>query len=279
VSLNCAGLTESLIETELFGHEKGAFTGATQSRPGLLETADGGTVFLDEIGEMPLKVQATLLRVIETREVLPVGGRRPRPIDVRFIAATNRDLETESARGTFRQDLFFRLNGISLSIPPLRERKSEIAELARIFVAQACQETARAQLTISAEALATLENYAWPGNIRELKNVMERAVVLSDGSELGPSQLPLEKMGAPDEALVEATPQMGTPSTDLTKGKQDLRAVERQRIIDALAACAGNQSRAAKLLGIPRRTFISKLDLYDIPRPQKNKGGLDPDTG
>jgi two-component system response regulator AtoC len=272
VSLNCGGLTESLIETELFGHEKGAFTGATQSRPGLLETADGGTVFLDEIGEMPLKLQAALLRVIETHEVLPVGGRRPRTIDVRFIAATNRNLETESARGSFRQDLFFRLNGISLSIPPLRERRSEILELARIFVAQACQESGRPPLSLSDEVCASLEAYGWPGNIRELKNVMERAVVLTDGPEIGCAQLPLEKMGPPDDNTGENTGEAQGPEIEVTSGKTDLRGIERQRIIDALAACAGNQSRAAKLLNMPRRTFISKLDLYEIPRPQKNKG-------
>jgi DNA-binding NtrC family response regulator len=273
VSLNCGGLTESLIETELFGHEKGAFTGATQSRPGLLETADGGTVFLDEIGEMPLKLQAALLRVIETREVLPVGGRRPRTIDVRFIAATNRELEAESARGTFRQDLFFRLNGISIRIPTLRERRSEILELARIFVAQACQESGRPPLTLSEEVQGVLETYSWPGNIRELKNVMERAVVLTDGPEIGCAQLPLEKMSPGDESTEETTTEPPlVPEVDLTSGKADLRAIERQRIIDALAACAGNQSRAAKLLNMPRRTFISKLDLYEIPRPQKNKG-------
>jgi DNA-binding NtrC family response regulator len=275
VSLNCAGLTESLIETELFGHEKGAFTGATQSRPGLLESADGGTVFLDEIGEMPLKVQATLLRVIETREVLPVGGRRQKAIDVRFIAATNRDLEAESARGHFRQDLFFRLNGISLSIPPLRERRSEIAELARIFVAQACQEGGRPALDIAAEAQAALEGYAWPGNIRELKNVIERAVVLCDGGEIGLAQLPLEKMGSLEDPTGETRTDARAADAELTAGKSDVRTIERQKIIDALAACAGNQSRAARLLGIPRRTFISKLDLYDIPRPQKNKGEED----
>jgi two-component system, NtrC family, response regulator AtoC len=275
VSLNCAGLTDSLIETELFGHEKGAFTGATQSRPGLLETADGGTVFLDEIGEMPLKVQATLLRVIETREVLPVGGRRPRTIDVRFIAATNRDLEAESGRGNFRQDLFFRLNGISLHIPPLRERRSEILDLARIFVAQACQESGRSSLVIAEGARAVLESYHWPGNIRELKNVMERAVVLTDGLEIGPQQLPLEKMGPPDDPTGENLVETRPPEVEVTGAKHDVKAAERQRIIDALAACAGNQSRAAKLLKMPRRTFISKLDLYGIPRPQKNKAGPD----
>jgi DNA-binding NtrC family response regulator len=270
VSLNCAGLTESLIESELFGHEKGAFTGAVQSRQGLLEAADGGTVFLDEIGEMPLKVQATLLRVIETREVLPVGGRRPRTIDVRFIAATNRNLDVESARGTFRQDLYFRLNGISLVIPPLRERRSEIRELARSFVAQACQDAARPELPIAPTAVAMLEGYSWPGNIRELKNVMERAVVLCDSAEVGPEHLPTEKIRLPREVLSDVETTTGNsdgPESTLTK--TDLRSLERQRIIEALAACAGNQSRAAKMLGMPRRTFISKLDLYGIPRPQK----------
>jgi two-component system response regulator AtoC len=269
VSLNCAGLTESLIESELFGYEKGAFTGATATRPGLLETAQGGTVFLDEVGEMPLRVQATLLRVIETREVLPVGGRKPRPIDVRFIAATNRNLEAESARGTFRQDLYFRLNGISLSIPPLRERRSEIPELARSFVAQACQDASRPELPITAAAMGLLEQYSWPGNIRELKNVMERAVVLCDSTEIGPDQLPSEKMKVAPEPLSEVETTTGSREGETGQTKSELRVQERQRIIDALAQCAGNQSRAAKMLGIPRRTFISKLDAYGIPRPQK----------
>jgi DNA-binding NtrC family response regulator len=273
VSLNCAGLTESLIESELFGYERGAFTGATAARTGLLETAQGGTVFLDEIGEMPVKVQATLLRVIETREVLPVGGRKPRPIDVRFIAATNRNLENESARGTFRQDLYFRLNGISVTIPPLRERRSEIPELARFFVAQACQDGGRPELSITPGAMALLEAYSWPGNIRELKNVMERAVVLCDAAEIGPEQLPAEKIRGQQEPLTEVETTTGSREGDST-ARSEQRMAERQRIIDALAACAGNQSRAAKLLGMPRRTFISKLDAYGIPRPQK-KGFAD----
>ena len=272
VSLNCAGLSESLIETELFGHEKGSFTGATQSRAGLLETAHGGTVFLDEIGEMPLKVQATLLRVIEAREVLPVGGRRPRAIDVRFIAATNRDLEAECAKGTFRQDLYFRLNGITLTIPPLRERRSEIAELARGFLTQACQDVNRPEVTISPEAMNLLMGYAWPGNIRELKNVIERAVVLCEGPEILPDHLPLEKMQSSQDSPppeTDATAVAPAGGVGSTSPDHDAKSVERQRIIDALAACAGNQSRAAKLLGMPRRTFVSKLDLYGIPRPQK----------
>jgi two-component system response regulator AtoC len=276
VSLNCAGLTESLIESELFGYERGAFTGATSARQGLLETAQGGTVFLDEIGEMPLKVQATLLRVIETREVLPVGGRKPRPIDVRFIAATNRDLENESVRGSFRQDLYFRLNGISLSIPPLRERRSEIPELARLFVASACEDGGRPELPITPGAMALLEQYHWPGNIRELKNVMERAVVLCDAAEIGPEQLPAEKIRPLHDPLsdLESISTTASPEGDAGPTKSELRVAERQRIIEALAACAGNQSRAAKMLGMPRRTFISKLDAYGIPRPQK-KGFAD----
>src|SRR4051812_9117649 len=243
VSLNCAGLTESLIESELFGHERGAFTGAVQARPGLLETAQGGTVFLDEIGEMPLKIQATLLRVIETREVLPVGARKTRPIDVRFIAATNRDLEAESAKGTFRQDLFFRLNGISLSLPPLRERASEIAELARSFVAQACKETGRPEPGISPEAIALLEGYAWPGNIRELKNVMERAVVLCDGSEIGEQQLPVEKMRLGGQEAAPDGEAESTAEDELAGEPTESKLIERQKILDALAACAGHQSR------------------------------------
>jgi two-component system response regulator AtoC len=270
VSLNCAGLTESLIESELFGYERGAFTGATQARQGLLEAAHEGSVFLDEIGEMPQRVQATLLRVIETREVLPVGARKTRPIDVRFIAATNRNLEAASERGTFRQDLYFRLNGMSIHIPPLRERRSEIGELARAFVAQACQDADRPELPISPAALALLDGYGWPGNIRELKNVMERAVVLCDGSEITPEHLPAEKVQVLPEPLSEVETSIGNRDAgEAVVSRNDLRALEKQRIIEALAACAGNQSRAAKRLNMPRRTFISKLDLYGIPRPQK----------
>ena len=195
VVLNCAGLAETLIETELFGHEKGAFTGAARAKVGLLEAGNGGTVFLDEVGEMPLSLQPRLLRAIEAREVLPVGAVKPRPIDVRFIAATNRDLEAEVAQGTFRRDLFFRLNGIALAIPPLRERKDEIAALAETFVADACRESGRERPpTISAEAMGYILDYDWPGNIRELKNVIERALVLCDGDEITSQFLPLDKM-------------------------------------------------------------------------------------
>jgi two-component system, NtrC family, response regulator AtoC len=271
LAVNCAGLPESLIESELFGHEKGSFTGANQSKPGLLETADGGTIFLDEVGELPLTVQAKLLRVIELREVLRVGALKTRSIDVRFIAATNRDLEAEVMQGRFRRDLFFRLNGISLTIPPLRERPTELEALARSFVAEACAESGRSPAVLGREALEILFGYSWPGNIRELKNVMERALVLCEG-EILPEHLPLEKMthdarryvigaGLPvDPAAPESIPVAPGP-----------RAEEARRMRDALQAWGGNQTRAAQSLGMPRRTFVSKLDRYGFPRPRKRE--------
>jgi transcriptional regulator with PAS, ATPase and Fis domain len=255
VCLNCAALSETLLESELFGHERGAFTGAVQAKPGLLETAARGTLFLDEVGELQLATQAKLLRVIETREVARLGSVRPRRIDVRFIAATNRDLEAEVARGAFRRDLYFRLNGITLSIPPLRVRIDEIRPLAETFVRQICRDLGRPAPMVPPSVLANLEAYAWPGNIRELKNVIERAVLLCEGPVLELDNLPLER------SLTE--------SQKMTTSAAGIARSERDRIINALAACAGNQSRAAKMLGIPRRTFVSKLDAYKIPRPKK----------
>jgi DNA-binding NtrC family response regulator len=177
VRINCAALSETLLESELFGHERGAFTGADRAKPGLLATADGGSVLLDEIGELPAATQVKLLRVLEQREILPVGGLKPVPIDVRFLAATNRDLEQEVRRGSFRQDLYFRMAGITLRVPPLRHRADEIPKLAAAFLGRACQEMKRAPSVLSAEALRLLCGYSWPGNIRELRNVIERAVL------------------------------------------------------------------------------------------------------
>jgi transcriptional regulator with PAS, ATPase and Fis domain len=267
VCLNCAALSESLLESELFGHERGAFTGAIQAKPGLLETAGGGTVFLDEVGELPLATQAKLLRVIETREVTRLGSVKPQRIDVRFIAATNRDLEAEVARGTFRRDLYFRLNGITLTIPPLRQRVSEIRRLADTFITQICRELQRPAPLLSGRVLALLEGYAWPGNIRELKNLMERAVLLCSDATIEPEHLPLEKM-SPGSPLLRSEGPPAAAGRILSDEQED----ERLRIMDALGACAGNQSRAAKLLGIPRRTFVAKLDFYRIPRPKKDVG-------
>jgi DNA-binding NtrC family response regulator len=291
VALNCAGLAESLMDAELFGHEKGAFTGAIGAKIGLLESADGGTVFLDEIGDMPPAMQAKLLRVIENREVRPVAGLKARPINVRFISATNKDLEAAVVRGEFRSDLMYRLNGITLAIPPLRERTDEIKVLAETFVASAHAGVGRADpVAISTEAMGHLLAYRWPGNIRELKNMMERAVALCDGPEILPEHLPLDKMGSTTANTYVTLPARLTPvepsmayTHDLARKLPPLgdpaKVAERQRILDALVACNGNQTRAAELLGMPRRTFVSKLDYYGFPRPQKGSsaaGSPDP---
>jgi two-component system response regulator AtoC len=256
VCLNCAALSETLLESELFGHERGAFTGAVQAKPGLLETAARGSLFLDEVGELPMSTQAKLLRVLETREVARLGSVRPRRIDVRFIAATNRDLEKEVARGAFRADLYYRLNGITLTIPPLRSRLEEIRPLAETFLRQICRDLGRQPAMLPPATIAHLEDYGWPGNIRELKNVIERAVLLCEGPTLEPQHMPLERPLTESQKLPTSTSSIGGQT-------------EKDRIIDALAACAGNQSRAAKRLGMPRRTFVSKLDAYKIPRPKK----------
>jgi transcriptional regulator with PAS, ATPase and Fis domain len=277
LKLNCAALTESLLESELFGHERGSFTGATSAKQGLLETADGGTVFLDEIGELPLALQAKLLRVIEERAVLPVGALKQRAIDVRFAAATNRDLEDEIERGAFRRDLYFRLNGISLAIPPLRERIDEIGPIARSFIASTWQKLERRgepEPRLTGEALALLEAYAWPGNIRELRNVIERGTLLSERGVIDVEQLPAAHMRgwamlhqrAPAGSLEVA----GMHRERLPNALQRVAAVaEKQRILDALARCAGNQTQAARLLGVSRATLVNRLDRYAIERPRK----------
>jgi DNA-binding NtrC family response regulator len=260
VRINCAALAETLLESELFGHEKGAFTGAVRAKPGLLETADGGTVMLDELGEMPGQTQAKMLRVLEQKQVLRVGGLEPKDIDVRFISATNRDLEQEVMRGNFRRDLYFRLNGVTLVIPPLRSRQTEIAPLADRFVTRVARELGRDSAPrISRRAMELLLGYEWPGNIRELRNVMERAVLLA-GDSIEPEHLPFEKMTMPRSNAMPVE----TPAVSLEDSKD-----ERERILRALEACGGNQTRAAKMLGIGRRTLTAKLTKYNMPRPRK----------
>jgi DNA-binding NtrC family response regulator len=304
--LHVAALTETLLESELFGHERGAFTGAVQAKRGLLESADGGTVFLDEIGELPMATQVKLLRVLEGQQVMRVGSLKPRSIDVRFIAATNRDLEAEMARSGFRQDLFFRLNGISLVVPPLRERHPELEGLARGFISEACRKANRTdEPTISAEALALMRRYEWPGNIRELRNVVERAVLLSSHGPITLEHLPVEKMSAtfaarqmaqrpsaptgsevqPTEREIPSTMSAGrlaadtsdrhrvngVPTVEPAKPKKlsaEIQHFERERIVEALSRCAGNQTEAAKLLGVSRRTLVYRLRAYRIPRPR-----------
>ena len=273
VSVNCAALSESLLESELFGHERGAFTGATQAKPGLLETAPGGTVFLDEVGELPLALQAKLLRVIEAREIVRVGGVRPRKIDVRFIAATNRDLEAEVQRGAFRRDLYFRLNGMTLVIPPLRERPLDLPRLARQLVIDlARQVDPRRRPALSDEALAVLTRHAWPGNVRELRNVIERALLLCDSTTITPAHLGIvaDPAAPPVAAIARHDSARDGKAIDgrviEPAGAQD---PERVRVLEALAACAGNQSRAARRLGISRKVLIARLDAYGVARPRK----------
>jgi two-component system response regulator AtoC len=265
VCINCAALADSLLESELFGYEKGAFTGALQAKPGLLETASSGTLFLDEIGEMSLVLQAKILRAIETREVMRVGATRPRKVDVRFVAATNRDLEEEIAAKRFREDLYFRLNGMTLAIPPLRERVEEIAPLAALFLERAARQAELPAPALAPETVTQLRGYDWPGNIRELRNVMERAFLLSSGGTITPEHLPLEKLlrgkRQPSAAPSPAPPPTGPVATTMSE-------IERQAILDALIRCAGNQTRAAELLGIPRRTFCKRLSAHNIPRPR-----------
>jgi transcriptional regulator with GAF, ATPase, and Fis domain len=265
--LNCAALPDTLLESELFGFERGAFTGAVQAKPGLFESAEGGSILLDEVGDMPLGTQVKLLRVLESREVQRLGASRGRPFDVRILAATHRDLRERVAANAFRADLFYRLDGVTIRIPPLRERVGEIVPLAESFVAIACKELGKPIFALTRATKDALERYAWPGNIRELKNVVSRAALFA-GS--GPLDLPhfesapwTARAARSDSPVVPAT--RDEPS-DLRTAVNDL---ERRRILSALEETGGNQTRAAKVLGISRRTLVDRLDTYGLPRPQK----------
>jgi two-component system, NtrC family, response regulator AtoC len=273
LALNCAGLSQTLIESDLFGHEKGAFTGANQAKKGLFEAAEGGTLFLDEVGEMPLSVQAKLLRAIANREVLPVGAVKPRSIDVRIIAATNRDLDVEIRENRFRQDLYYRLNGILLYIPPLRERREEILGLARLFLELAVQGSKRSPPALTDAAARMLQGHDWRGNIRELRNIIERATILSETDVIDLEHLPVDRMITEPAPVRGASP--ASPTRLMTALSREELA-ERQRLIAALEANVWNQSRAARSLNMHRRTFVTKLERYGIPRPQK--GSTPPDS-
>ncbi|MGO8991766.1 MAG: sigma 54-interacting transcriptional regulator [Polyangiaceae bacterium] len=282
VSLNCAALPETLLESELFGYERGAFTGATQTKQGLIESAHEGTLFLDEIGEMPMATQAKLLRVLENGELMRIGALKPRVVDVRFIAATNRDVSTLVSRGGFRRDLYFRLNGITIPVPPLRERPSEIAPLAAHFLELAAKRAKRRPPRIAPEVFPLLTTHSWPGNIRELRNVIDRAIALCSGDLLQPSHVLLDPpmpASVRGDATIRSTAstvdahraQVAPPVTPDRLGRlMRLDAdTERKLIEEALERAAGNQGKAAELLGISRRTLINRLDEYAMARPRK----------
>ena len=276
--LNCAALSEQLLESELFGHEKGAFTGADKKKVGLLEAANGGTVFLDEVGDMPPLVQVKLLRVIEERRVTPVGSLEPRDLDVRFVAATHVDLDQAIYSGTFRSDLYFRLAGITLTVPALRERGAEITALANRFIEERCAASARPTLKVDPAAAELLLSYSWPGNIRELRNVIDRAVILCDGAVIHREHLPVERLAASAPYVVtqgkftaddeEEPGPTGSRMSDAVDKR--VSEIERDQITAALLRCGGNQTEAAKLLGISRRTLLRRLDKYGIERPRKS---------
>jgi DNA-binding NtrC family response regulator/pSer/pThr/pTyr-binding forkhead associated (FHA) protein len=276
VKLNCSALVESLIESELFGHERGAFTGATSTHSGLLETGDGGTVFLDEIGELPLGVQAKLLRVLEERIVRRVGATTGKKVDVRFIGATNRDLGEEVEAGRFRRDLYYRINAVKITIPPLRERRSEIVALARTFASRA---RAGGSVTLGDDVMAALLGHRWSGNIRELRNSIERALLLSSGRAIQPSHLGLEadRHGLRDTrptlpvipAAMPIDPATEPPQRSSASLANEVAELERKRIIETLERCGGNQSQAARELGVSRGTLIARMEAYAIRRPRK----------
>ncbi len=266
VRLNCAALTESLLESELFGHEKGAFTGAIARKAGLLEAAKGGTVLLDEIGEVPQSIQAKLLRVLEERQVLRVGAVKPEPINVRFIFATNRDLEAEVARGAFRADLFYRVNGISVVIPPLRERVSEIEPLARQFIVKAAQRDSKDTPVITPAAMLALKQWAWPGNIRELRNVVERAVLLAGDEGITPD---LFTLGRASQSAIPASTSSGGSVL-----REEREAAEKRAVLEALELTGGNQTKAAENLGVSRRTLVNRLQEYGLTKPRRKPDGL-----
>ncbi len=255
VSINCGALPETLLESELFGHVKGSFTGAVRDKEGLLVAARGGTFFLDEVGEMSPALQVKMLRALQEREVVPVGATEPVPIDVRIVAATNRDLEQEIRRGTFRSDLYYRLNVITLHLPPLRDRRDDIPLLTEHFLRVLAERTGSEQpLKVSPEAMASLQSYDWPGNVRELENALERAAVLCDGDVLTPAELPARVVERQPEPLVSEKP----------PANPTLEVIERAYIFWVLKTEGGNKARAAEVLGIDPSTLYRKLNRYGM---------------
>ncbi len=256
VAINCAALPDQLLESELFGHERGAFTGAVAAKPGRIEQASGGLLFLDEIGEMSVSVQAKLLRVLEEREFLRLGGTRTLRADIRVVAATNRDLMDAIAKGTFREDLYYRLGVFEIHLPPLRERPEDIMELAVDFLKELGQTVGKPPAGISVEARDQLLAYRWPGNVRELRNAIERAVILADGAVIRPEHLPF---ASARPAVVATAAGIALPASGL-----DLEDVERTLVLKALTQARHNKSRAARLLGLTRSQLYSRIEKYGL---------------
>lgn len=259
VTINCAAIPKELLESELFGHEKGSFTGADAKKPGKFETADKGTIFLDEIGEMDVSLQAKIMRVIQEGEIERVGGLKPLRVDVRVIAATNKNLENAVAEGAFREDLYYRLNVFPVRIPPLRERTEDIPLLVEFFINKYCSEIKCRTKGISRDALEALMNYPWKGNVRELENTIERAVILCDGDTITPGHISLNPVTMKSD--FDVLPMNGTLA-DTTK--EALRLSETQRIKKALQETKGNKTRAAEALDVSYKTLLTKIKDYGI---------------
>ena len=266
VAINCAAIPENLLESELFGYERGAFTGAVSSKAGKFEFANGGTLLLDEISEMDIRLQAKLLRVIQEGEVDRIGGRRPIPVDVRIIATTNRNLADCVRDGTFRQDLFYRLNVVNLTIPPLAERLGDVRLLSEEFMRVYAARNQKAVTAFSAEAMSLLESHTWPGNVRELENVIERSLIVAEGAEILPRHISIERPSPSASALMPDLSEEGEtsearPGRGWTPGRT-LDDIEREVILKALQYHSGNRTHTAKALGISIRTLRNKLADY-----------------
>jgi DNA-binding NtrC family response regulator len=268
VAINCSAIPATLIESEIFGYEKGAFTGADQRRMGCFELADGGTLFLDEIGDMPLELQAKFLRVLELGQIRRLGGKSDVDVDVRVLCATNRDLKEEIKAGRFREDLYFRLAVFQVQLPPLRDRREDIPLLVQHFVEKFNQESGKKVSGVNAAAMDVLQGYAWPGNIRELRNTVERAVILCDGDLITRDQLPADMTGSREETQILRVP-LGLP----------MREVEREYILASLARMNHNKSRTAQVLGISEKTLYNKLNRYAAAREGRPLPEDEPEPG
>jgi DNA-binding NtrC family response regulator len=291
LSVNCAAIPETLLESTLFGHEKGAFTGAHSQHRGVFESASGGTVFLDEIGELPLSAQAALLRVLESKTITRVGATKELAVDVRVIAATHRDLQRMVEQGRFREDLLYRLNAMTLEIPPLRARPEDLPVLAQRFLSEAAERNGMPMPSLSAEAMSLLAAHRWPGNVRELKNVIERAVVICESAVIGVEDLPLHLLGQrPASSSGDAAgPAVASPASalppalgksvalSLDQAGEDFRSImerlEAEVLTEALRQSDWNQTKAARLLQMPLRTLVHKLKSHNLRKLGYGKPG------